>query len=569
MKFNTYDIEGEGDIFGNRFVNAAVFDGKSGYVVASVDELLDMMEAKGGVYYAHYGADYDVKMILKQLLERYNIKVLPLHNKLSSIKIYKKTNKSKKLFELRDSQFLMPQGLKYLAVAYGLDEQKQDIDRSKISSYSKEQLDDYVISDARILHKLLCKFMVEAGTYYDKTMKQTLPSIAFADWKTMFPEILTRASVRFEAMIRQAYYGGRVDVFRRMGDDLFYYDVNSMFPFEMLAPYPSGIAFKTLKFIEDRHGIYLCDIDASNIKNPQYPLLPFRQDNKLLFPTGHFRGTYTSIELNKAVRVGYKFKVVEGIAWANSIRPFDKYVTKHHAIKQKSKGAKRQIAKLKLNSLYGKFGQHRTFKKFYQGKLTKELIEEKNVYPLIEKYNLYSYDYEDKTPFTRAHIAAFVTSYARLHLYSLFERVASKGGKVFYCDTDSIVCDVPLDESNRLGGLELEHKIKKGIFLLPKVYVFVNDKNETVIRAKGFNTSQLNYDDFVKAFNGDFSSFKTTKPGLVGFLESVKRGMEFNFAINRKRHMQASLHKRIVCADGIDTVPIDIKGMNIIKDIGD
>lgn len=44
-----------------------------------------------------------------------------------------------------------------------------------------------------------------------------------------------------DTFIRRGYYGGHVDVYKPYGENLFYYDVNSLYPYIMKSyPMPSG-----------------------------------------------------------------------------------------------------------------------------------------------------------------------------------------------------------------------------------------------------------------------------------------------------------------------------------------
>ena len=60
-------------------------------------------------------------------------------------------------------------------------------------------------------------------------------------------------------------------------------------------------------------------------------------------------------------------------------------------------------------------------------------------------------------------ISATVTSYAIIYMSKIKLDVLSKGGNIYYTDTDSIVTDIPLDEhliGNDLGQFKLEYRIK-------------------------------------------------------------------------------------------------------------
>jgi hypothetical protein len=68
--------------------------------------------------------------------------------------------------------------------------------------------------------------------------------------------------------------------------------------------------------------------------------------------------------------------------------------------------------------------------------------------------------------------AAAVTAYARVYMSKLKKDMSklkkdilNRGGNIYYTDTDSIVTDIPLDDSlvgEGLGMFKLEYKIEKG-----------------------------------------------------------------------------------------------------------
>ena len=79
-------------------------------------------------------------------------------------------------------------------------------------------------------------------------------------------------------------------------------------------------------------------------------------------------------------------------------------------------------------------------------------------------------------------ISAAVTAYARIHITKLKMYILSKGGKLYYSDTDSIVTDYKLPnefvDSQELGKLELEYNILEGIFISNKLYAIETDQKD-------------------------------------------------------------------------------------------
>nr|AML60498.1 DNA polymerase B2 [Rhizophagus irregularis]AML60519.1 DNA polymerase B 2 [Rhizophagus irregularis]AML60548.1 DNA polymerase B 2 [Rhizophagus irregularis] len=91
---------------------------------------------------------------------------------------------------------------------------------------------------------------------------------------------------------------------------------------------------------------------------------------------------------------------------------------------------------------------------------------------------------------TNVAIAAAVTSYSRMIINNYKLLALSLGLELFYSDTDSLVLNGPLPpehiDSATLGKLKLEHTIKEGIFVMPKVYYLEDIDGTIVTKCKGF-----------------------------------------------------------------------------------
>ena len=154
----------------------------------------------------------------------------------------------------------------------------------------------------------------------------------------------------------------------------------------------------------------------------------------------------------------------------------------------------RALAKLMLNSFWGKFGQRNALtkiefvnsrEKFYSFFLDKSkeiryVHFNDNFTARIQWVN--TDEYIEVSPNTNIFIAAYTTAQARLKLYSYLERL---GERVLYTDTDSVIyvhqdneCEVPL--GNCLGDMtdELEKPYGVGSYITefvtggPKNYAF-------------------------------------------------------------------------------------------------
>lgn len=82
--------------------------------------------------------------------------------------------------------------------------------------------------------------------------------------------------------------------------------------------------------------------------------------------------------------------------------------------------------------------------------------------------------------------------------------ILGENGNIYYTDTDSIVCDIQLDnkivDPNLLGKLKLEHIVKKGIFISGKTYCLIDNDESEIKKAKGLNSNTLNEHDYIEIY---------------------------------------------------------------------
>ena len=87
--------------------------------------------------------------------------------------------------------------------------------------------------------------------------------------------------------IKLAYYGGMTEVYKPHGKNLYYYDVNSLYPAVAKHDMPGLLSRKILVTgdtnIDALFGFYLVKADATNVSCQYLGLLPFRGKG-LMFP---------------------------------------------------------------------------------------------------------------------------------------------------------------------------------------------------------------------------------------------------------------------------------------------
>ena len=199
--------------------------------------------------------------------------------------------------------------------------------------------------------------------------------------------------------LRDALFGGRTEAFKSYykcngNEQIFDYDIVSLYPsVNALDKYPVG--FKqfynpTIKEILDESFIGVVKCDVTPPTNLYIPVLPENSKGKLLFHVNPMSGTWCSVELKKAIEKGYKItKIHAGFKYKSMVGLMKKYVEFFLKIKTCNSGVKnaserdllntehqrlgldihitpeetaknpgmKQMAKLCLNSLWGKFGQ--------------------------------------------------------------------------------------------------------------------------------------------------------------------------------------------------------------------
>lgn len=162
----------------------------------------------------------------------------------------------------------------------------------------------------------------------------------------------------------------------------------------------------------------------------------------------------------------YDMRILDGCYFKAYPGIFDEYIDKYRKLKQESTGARRTLAKLFLNNLYGKLAASKNSSFKY---VTQE--GEKLAYNTIED--------ESKTPGFIA-CGSAITAYARRFTITAAQKNyhGPDAPGFIYADTDSIHCDlatedlqgVPVDPS-AFCCWKIENAWSEGWFVRPKTYI--------------------------------------------------------------------------------------------------
>jgi hypothetical protein len=450
---------------------------------------------RGAYIYAHYGGGFDHLHLLPWLRARtaeFSWKVIPVQSTIQVLSVQHRT--SKQTWKFLDSFRLLPMSLDQASKTFGFEgklahDLKLDEDAP--------QWEKYLEQDCVALYQALERFQELLTDELGGEMGITAPSSAMKLYRRKYmghgktPAIVPqhrhfRECIQsgrdcegcLHSWIRRGYYGGRVEVYRPRGEGVSYYDINSSYPRAMLEDMPGGEMrqfgpkmgereFRT--FEKSAIGFVECEVDIPD--TCYLPPLPYRdeQSGKLLFPVGRFSGvwSWSELKLLSDPLVDGAILNIKRSVWYEKKNLFFDFVKELYAYRDKSKPTYEEglsaVSKLMMVSLYGKFGMNEdrreilvlgpgesapegaTFPRLEDGEddiTSKVVYVEKRVSP----------------PYIIPQISAQITSLARVRLWSCMADVLRKGGKLYYCDTDSLITDLDnLHTSSELGELKNEY----------------------------------------------------------------------------------------------------------------
>ena len=428
----------------------------------------------------------------------------------------------------RDSLKILNFSVDKIAKCFDLPIRKLELDykakREKGHKLTDHEI-DYIRNDVEIMSRALDIM------FSNDLKKMTIASDALSSFKQMcrhFRKYFPNLPEEIDADIRQSYKGGFTylsDKYecQEVGDGVVF-DVNSLYPSRMmydLMPYGLPEPYEG-KYQEDKDmPLYIQKISCIfNIKPDKIPSIQIKhsvsfQQNEYLKSSNNeivtlcltnpdlelFFQQYDVEELT--YQGGWKFKAAKGF-FTNYIN----YWTEQKIqAKKDDNSAMYMIAKLMLNSLYGKFGTS------LSGRKKMPYLMNGNVHYLTME--------REKKKGVYLPIASFITSYARKYTIetSQFIRdwsIKHKGFDAYcYSDTDSI--HALLNENDikelskyldiddyRLGAWKWESSFKRAKFIRQKCYIEQDYDNHINVTVAGFPKKLahlVNFDNFNVGFS--------------------------------------------------------------------
>lgn len=446
----------------------------------------------------------------------------------------------------QDSLKVFPMTVARIAKTFNLPEQKGDLDYRKYREPGHKITEEelyYISHDVQIVARALQQNFAQGldkmtiGANAMEFFKQQFGKKAF---KTYFPTL----SLEADSDIRKAYRGGFTYVEPKyagveIGEGISV-DYNSMYPSVMKKyPYPCGapVIFEGKYEYDPAYPLYVQRMVVEfSLKPEGVPMLQLK--NKGFYGNHEYvretvapvEITVTSVDWEIMQRMydvdvlmyagGYKFAARKGL--------FDEYIDYWGHVKETSTGGLRQLAKLMLNNLYGKFATN------------PDVTGKVPVYDSEEGIVRYVLGEEETRDPVYIPVGVFCTAYARREL--LFA-ILDNRERFVYCDTDSLhllgteqPSNIPIHDKE-LCHWKVEGTFTRAKHLRAKAYVWdLNGKFSVTCAGMPDDVKALvNWDNFEYGFSNAFTDkdgntkicplfaklMPKTVPGGVVLLDSV------------------------------------------------
>lgn len=423
-----------------------------------------------------------------------------------------KVNSNNKMVEIKCSYKLFPKSIEDIGKMVGVEKLNETHNYDEFKRYKnvdelpQEEI-DYINNDVTIMCKLIT--MLNGMGINGATMS----SSAYKNWRKDKYHLCKYQFIKDEneeinEIVRKSYRGGITKVNQKyvgkVINGAMSFDVNSLYPSVMYDnPMPIGMG-KIYNSIEEcikdnrRLFIVVVFVPYAKVRKGFHSFIgnnagfsysrKYSYDdelkNKMLYLWDKEYYLFNKIYKNN----GVVSKVV-GYKKANFV--FKDYIDRWYKIKETATDATlRQLAKLMLNSLYGKFGMN-------DNRTTKIPIsynEDGIIYNLVDKKTIY---YDKK-------VASFITSRARVKYATMMNLC---GDSFIYGDTDSLYIvgdEIPsifkdIIDDKKMGYWAYEGHYKRFKALKPKCYIkeLDNGKIERKIAGCPKDVVELiNFDNF-------------------------------------------------------------------------
>ena len=575
----TWDVETRGLL--GRVFKIGVTDGARVRFFNTIDEFFgfldDVSKKEERAYFYAHNHSFDLTKLIQEVIERkIDLEIDFDKTIIANGKVLQLVFKKWENIYFRDSMRVLLGNLDRITKDFNCDVKKIDLDKKIRGKYRNKEdffkgvsvndklLIEYLKNDIVGLHEAMNKFIEIVDVEVDKIL--TIASVAMAIYKKEFKEDfnklrydkkgkMVKYSKELRDYMREAYRGGRVEVYKRYGRKIYVYDVNSLYPYVMKTyEYPCGryniykgldaqSRFIVLKERRNRLGIVEATVD---IPKQDICPLPVLVREKLIFPYGRVRFRWCTEELIYAME-NFNVKLIKVhkiIEWEDKCKPFSNFVDKFYRLRKENRSnAKGIVSKLILNSLYGKFGMREEREEYIskeEFELAKGLFESEKRIEIKRKLKILGktfYVVEENfwRDYILVHIAAYISAYARLELLKKMKELKDRGYTIYYCDTDSIFTDCPPEhfgnvDDKELGFWSLDKEIREAIFIAPKTYCFTSRKGVKTKMKGVFKEYMLKFEAMKKVYeSGVLFEHVFSSKRVPTILKQLKNNKKIDF----------------------------------------
>lgn len=452
---------------------------------------------------------------------------------------------------------------------------ENDLDLFKIKNKPpfdlKKETIKYCINDLNLLNKILDNIIkiINSFSKYLLNKSFSAPSIShnlfFLNYNIKnIPKTIKKKD---EDFIRFSYFGGRCEVFGNPNNNeiIKYFDFSGMYGQCMMESFHIGDGYYTIPNSIEKPGFYSINYISNNMDIPVLPNKSF--ENKLLFKNGRSSGIYWYEEILYFIeKGGILDKINHAYIFDKSDFVFQDFVKEFTKIREKGIYYK-FFGKLMINSLYGSMALNEitttniiTFSeeevefayknlnvlKFY--KINNIFIIEIKIDEKLKKYNI---KYEKNKSSRNVSYSSAISSKARIKLHRAMMEVIEDGGRLLYCDTDSIFASYDKnDKREYFYNNKWLDFYDDGVFAAPKSYALKGKKD--IIKIKGVSVNDLTYEDFKK----DFYNNKSIK--MNNQLNFNKKDFTLKQDYINKEILRKEYNKRIFINNKKETRPFNI-----------
>ncbi len=574
---NSIDIETYGGEFLTPYCFAVIYNNKK-VVFYGLDCVVKALSwifsnsSRDSVYYAH-NLTFDGNIILNFIPLFYELSLRDTVLRRGDFYSMCLISSGKRIF-FKCSAKILPLPLDDISYIFNIGS-KQFVDHSFANEktindvFFKNKIIKYCANDALLVVRFLEKIILSLKNFIDFKNVYSMSGLSlkmFGDKFNSF-NIPLFSTLEYDNLIRPAYYGGRCEVFGNLkkNEQCFHFDFSGMYTNRLFENYPYGTYYidKNLFFI-DKPGFYYVSV----FSDINFPILPFRDTSsgKLLFPNGSFEGLYWYEELLLFKKNG---GVIEKVHYGVIFEKTD-YIFKDFGVlcdnNRKISTYDKVLWKLIPNSFIGRMGLKPDPEKTliikdsdYDPRSLDVICDKKinNNWIVRIKETKISSDQKNNVAYP-----AIITSKARILWWLSAQEVIKNGGRILYCDTDSIFAafdknNSPLDklhgevfwDSNKEDTM-----LDDACFVSSKIYC-ISYAGQSKVKIKGVSRNTIKDLDmlsFKKSFfNNEIKSFKSLnfeKTKLNIKITELNKLIDFSF-----------YDKRIFNFDRTETSSVKIK----------